>query len=138
MSASGNEWVFVVVFFASYLAVTLGEIYWLSRKGVPIRRAMIFVFSSNFVTITVGLFVTLLIFALILAGTENAGGGTGSLLTFLGALTFPVLLMALLRRLLIPTLRIEHVGKPLPYAIASTLMFFAVAAGVPALYLFLF
>ena len=142
MSGSNKDWIFVVVFFAIFLAMTLGEIYLLSRKGVAIRRAMIFVFSSNFVTITVGFFVTLLIFGLILAATGNddpqtPGGEVGKWGLFLVALLFPVFLMTVVRRLLIPSLRIDQVGMPLSYSIASTLAFFAVVVGVPALFLYL-
>jgi hypothetical protein len=43
--------------------------------------------------------------------------------------------MAAVRRLLIGGLRIEQISRPLPYAILSTVVFFAMVCGLPAILL---
>ena len=144
MSGSGKEWIFVILFFAIFLPATLGEIYWLIQsKTVQPRRAMILVFSSNFVTITLGFVVTFLIFGVLLAvawdqNTEMPGGETATWGAFLAALAFPILLMAGVRRLLISALRIEQISRPTPFAIASSLLFFALVVVIPILFLYFF
>jgi hypothetical protein len=139
MTGVSQDWIFVAVFFGAFLVVTVGEIYWLTTKlQVPAKKALTTVLLSNFGTITLGFFVTFIIFGLLLAFTaaENAGvGATGTWLAFIAALAFPFLLMAGVRRLLIGGLRIDQIGRPLPYALLSTVIFFAAVFGIPAIYL---
>jgi len=138
MTGLSQDSIFVAVFFGAFLVVTAGEIYWLTSKlQVPMKKALTIVLLSNFGTITLGFFVTFVIFGLLLAlTTENAVvGGTGTRLAFIAALAFPFLLMAGIRRLLIGGLRIEQIARPLPYAILATVIFFAVVFGIPAIFL---
>ena len=144
MTGPGKEWVFVVVFFAAFIAVTLAELYWLSeRKSVPIRRAMIVVFSSNFLTITLGFLVSFIIFGVMLAAasdqnTEMRGGDAAAWTAFIAALAFPLLLSAGTKRGLLSMLKVDQIPKPLSYSILSSLIFFAAVIGLPFLFLFLF
>jgi hypothetical protein len=144
MTGPGKEWIFVVVFFAAFIAVTLADLYWLSlRKMVPIRPAMTVIFSSNFLTITLGFLVSFLIFGLLLAAVSNDGaqmplGNVGTWAAFMAALAFPYLLMAGARRGLISLLRIEQITKPVSYSLISALVFFAAVIGLPVAFLFLF
>jgi hypothetical protein len=141
MSGVSQDWIFVAVFFGAFAAVTAGEIYWLASKlQVPPRKALTTVFLSNFATITLGFFVTFIIFGILLAvawdeNTEMAGGNAGTWVAFIAALSFPFLLMAAIRRLLIGGLKIEQISRPLPYAIISTIIFFAIVCGLPAILL---
>ncbi|MDI1242699.1 MAG: hypothetical protein PSX80_12355 [bacterium] len=139
MTGVSQDGIFVAVFFGAFLIVTAGEIYWLTYNlQVPIRKALITVLISNFGTITLGFFVTFIIFGILLAltATENAGeGNTGAWPAFIAALAFPFLLMACVRRLLIGGQHIEQITRPLPYAIVSTLIFFLAVCGVMAIFL---
>lgn len=139
MTGVSQDSIFVAVFFGAFFAVTVGEVYWLTSKlQVPMKKAMTIVLLSNFGTITLGFFVTVVIFGLLLAFTsaENAGiGTTGPWLAFAAALAFPFLLMAGVRRLLIGGMGIEQIGRPLLYANLSTLIFFAAVFGIPGIFL---
>lgn len=139
MTGVSQDWIFVAVFFGAFLVVTAGEIYWLTSKlQVPMKKALTTVLLSNFGTITLGFFVTFVIFGVLLALTsaENAGvSTTGTRLAFIAALAFPLLLMAGVRRVLIGGLRIEQIARPLLYALLSTLVFFAAVFGIPAIFL---
>ena len=92
MTGVSQDWIFVAVFFGAFLVVTAGEIYWLTSKlQVPVKKALTTVLLSNFGTITLGFFVTFVIFGLLLAFTsgENAGvGATGTWLAFIVAPAF--------------------------------------------------
>jgi hypothetical protein len=138
MSAS-NDWIFIAVFFGAFSVVTVGEVYWLvQRLAVPLKKALTTVLLPNFITITLGFFVTFIIFGFLLAFAveENAGGGgAGTWAVFIAALGFPFLLMATIRRLLIGGLRIEYIARPLRYSVISTLIFFAAVFGPPAIFL---
>ncbi len=139
MSGGSQDWIFVAVFFGAFAAVTLGEIYWLiSSRYVPTTKVLTLVFLSNFATITLGFFVTFIIFGLLLAFADGENGGVGSggtTIAFIAALGFPFLLMAAIRRLLIGGMRISQISKPLPYSLLSTVIFFSVAFGLPAIFL---
>jgi len=143
MSETSKDWIIVGAFFAAFILVTAGEVYWLTRKlAVPAKKALTTVFLSNFLTITLGFLVTFVLFAVLFAvawdeNTTMPGGEPASWATFIAAVAFPVLLMTGVRRLLIGGLRIEQITRPLPYAIVSTLIFFAVVFGIPAIFLVL-
>ena len=138
MSGVSQDWLIIGVFFAAFVLVTVGDVYWLTQKrAVPSKKALTVVFLSNFVTITLGFLVSFIIFGILLAftGGENAGIGTAGMWTaFVAALGFPLLLMAATRRLLIAGMRIEEIPRPLPYAILSTLIFFAAVFGISAIF----
>lgn len=137
MSGVSQDWIFVAIFFGAFIAVTVGEIYWLtSSLNVSLKKALTAVFLPNFATITLGFFVTFVIFGIILAvawdeNTDMPGGDAGTWVAFIAALAFPFLLMIAIRRLLIGGMRIEQISRPLSYAVISTLVFFATAIILP-------
>ena len=141
MSGVSQDWLFIGVFFGAFVLVTVGDVYWLTQKrAVPSKKALTIVFLSNFLTITLGFLVSFIIFGILLAvawdeNTTMPGGDTGTWLAFIAALGFPMLLMSAIRRLLITGLRIDQIARPLPYAILSTLIFFAAVFGLPAIFL---
>ena len=143
MSGVSQDWIFVAVFFGAFIAVTAGEVYWLAGKlQVPVKKALTAVFLPNFATITLGFFVTFIIFGILFAvawdeNTHMPGGEAGMWIALAIAFGFPFLLMASIRRLLIAGMRIEQISRPLPYAIISTIIFFAAVCGLPALFLLL-
>lgn len=139
MSETTKDWIIVGAFFAAFVLVTAGEIYWLIQKlSVSAKKALVTVFLSNFLTITLGFLVTFLLFAVLFAvawdqNTTMPGGEAGAWAAFIVAVAFPVMLMAGTRRLLIAGLRIEQISRPLAYAIVSTLIFFLAVFGLPAI-----
>ena len=141
MSGPSQDWIFVAVFFSAFLIVTVGEVYWLAQRlAVPIKKALTTVFLSNFVTITLGFFVSFIIFGILFAvawdeNTEMPGGTAGMWSALAAALGFPMLLMAAIKRLLISGLRIDQIARPLAYAFVSTLIFFVAVFGLPAIFL---
>lgn len=141
MFGDSQQGTLVAVFFTAFLLVTAGEIYWLTQRlAVPIKKALTTVFLSNFVTITLGFFVSFIIFGILFAvawdeNSEMPSGEAGMWAALVGALGFPMLLMAAIKRLLLAGLRIEQIARPLAYAFVSTLIFFAAVFGLPAIFL---
>lgn len=141
MTGASQDWILIAAFFGAFFAVTAGEVFWMIRNlGVPAKKALVAVLLPNFLTITLGFFVSFIIFGILLAIT--AGDNTDLLIgqartwpAFVAALAFPLLLMAVARRLLIGGLRIEQIKSPLSYSIVSTLIFSAVVFGVSAIVL---
>ena len=148
MTGSTKEWIFVALFFGAFLILTLGELYWLNKKGgVGIRRAMIYVFSVNFTTITVGFFVSFIIFAVLLAiawdaNTPMPGGEAGATTTVIAMAVFPFLLMLGLRLLLIRLLSLRQtsglLSSPFKYSLLFSVLFFLFVVAVPTAFLFVF
>lgn len=145
MTSIGKEWLFIIVFFAGFLAISVGESLWLTKtKGVVPKRAGKFVLVPNFIIITAGLFVS---FILMIAVMMLAWDGTLSNMRspdlFAGALIaiailFPIILMVVIRRLLFRLLCGEGSSVPQSpwlYSILSTLAFFVVTFVPPILVL---
>ena len=140
MTGVSQDGIFVAVFFGAFAVVTIGEVYWLTRQlGVAMKKALTVVFLPNFGTITLGFFVTFVIFGLLLASAgDDADPSTyrvGTVAAFVAALSFPLLLMIAVRRALVAGLRIEQIERPLQYAAISTLVFFAAVLALPVLLL---
>lgn len=141
MTGASQDWIFIAAFFGAFAAVTAGEVFWLIRKlDVPAKKALIAVLLPNFLTITLGFFVSFIIFGILLAmtasdNTELLIGGAPMWPAFIAALAFPLILMVLARRILIGGLRVEQIESPLTYSIISTLIFSAFVFGVSAIIL---
>jgi hypothetical protein len=146
MSASTViEWLFVAVFFLCFFLMSIGEILWLRRKvGVDLKRALIFVLSANFITITVGFFGSFVIFGVILAMAWDGSlekmpaGNVGIWAVLAVAILFPIVLMMLWKRLLLKLLKFPVVldnraaVRPWRYSVGASILFFLVVIGVPA------
>lgn len=141
MTGASQDWIIIAAFFGAFFAVSAGEVFWLIRKlGVPAKKALVAVLLPNFLTITLGFFVSFIIFGILLALTASDNtdlliGGARTWPAFIAALVFPLILMAVTRRLLIGGLRIGQIASPLTYSIVSTLIFSAVVFGVSVIVL---
>ena len=133
------EWLFVFVFFVCFFIACVGEILWLRRKpGIELKRALIFVLSSNFITITVGFFVSFVIFAILLmlawdGSIEKLPGGEASMIGLVAVMAlFPIVLMMLWKRLLLKLLKFTaDIISPWRYSLAASILFFVVVIGIP-------
>lgn len=147
MSSTGKEWLFVIIFFVGFTLVTVAEVLWLTRnKFVSPKQAATFVLVPNFVVITAGMFVSFVIFAVILA---LAGDGTAAKLPApdltMGlmvalAVLIPIGMMILIRRLMFRLLQGEgtRIGfSPWGYSLLSTIVFSIIVFAPPPL-IFLF
>lgn len=142
MSATSKEWLVVLVFFLSIFSVTAVEAIWLSRKNIAsLSIALSFSILSNTITITVGFFVSLVIFGVILAmawdgSLQNVPAGDFTIWSAVVVATlFPVLLLALAKRLLSSVFKLD-LSRRWMYSTASSLIFFFIIIGVPALLIY--
>ena len=145
MSSSASEWIVVVLFFAGFIAFTMGETVWLNKKAnLAVRTATAFAAITNFLCITVGFFISFAIFAVILAkawdgSLQNIRGGDASIWTAVTtALLAPFMLLLLTKRLLLKLFRVATIMNPWGYAVASSLVFFLCVLALPSLFTFLF
>lgn len=147
MSSTGKEWLFVIIFFVGFTLITVAEVLWLTRKkGVSPKRAATYVLVPNFVVITAGMFVSFVIFAVILALAWDETASklpapdlTMGLMVALAVL-IPIVMMILIRRLMFRLLQGEEtrVGiSPWVYSLLSTIVFFIIVFAPPPL-IFLF
>lgn len=143
MSGNTKEWLVVIIFFLCVFGATLVEAFWLSRKNTAsFSRALTFSILSNTITVTAGFFVSFVIFGVILAmawdgSLEKVPAGDFTVWTavVIGAL-FPVLLLALAKRLLASVFKLA-LARPSVYSTASALLFFFIIIGVPTLFIYL-
>jgi len=145
MSSSASEWIVVVLFFAGFIAFTMGETVWLNKKAnLAVRTATAFAAITNFLCITVGFFISFAIFAVILAmawdgSLQNVRGGDASIWAAVAiAFITPFVLLLLTKRLFLKLFRIERVKSAWGYAVASSLDFFLCVLALPSLFTFLF
>jgi len=147
MSGSAKEWIFVALFFAMLFAVSIAEIFWLTRKSIDLRRALIAVFIPNFLTITLGFLFTFVVFGILLAvawdeNTTMPGGDAATWALLSLGVAFPLLLMTGIKYLLVRVLKFSSISErftsPFRYSFLSSLVFFIVVVVLPCLSLFLF
>lgn len=144
MSSNTKEWLTVAVFFIGFFAFTIGETYWLSRID-PAKRGRFFAFAfvSNIFSVSVGFFVSFVIFGVLMAlawdgSLEKVSGGDAGIWAAVAvAAIFPVLLLTLAKRLLFRGLKLTDVPRPWLYSISASLLFFVVVIGLPFLFVYL-
>jgi hypothetical protein len=145
MSSSASEWIVVALFFAGFVAFTVGETAWLKNKAnIPTRIATTFSVITNFLCITLGFFISFAIFAVVLAmawdgSLQNVRGGDVSIWAAVTiALLIPFVLLFLTKRLLLKLFHIESVKNGWGYSLSSSLIFFLCVLALPSLFTFLF
>ena len=143
MSSNTKEWITVAVFFIGFFAFTFGEMYWLSRGDTAKRgRFFAFAFVSNIFSVSVGFFVSFIIFGVLMAmawdgSLETIPSGDGGIWAAVAvAAIFPVLLLTLAKRLLFRGLKLTDVPRPWLYSIAASILFFLVVIGLPFLFVY--
>src|SRR5437879_9316215 len=141
MSSATTEWIAVVVFFAGFFAFTIGECYWLSRKkSSSCGRFVAFSFVSNIFSVSIGFFVSFLIFGLLLmlawdGSIQRLPTGEAAIWLAVGvAAIFPPVLLILAKRLLMRLLKLNEISRPWVYSILASTAFFFIVLVLPALF----
>lgn len=144
MESKTTEWLIIILFFACFFAFTAGEVWWLSRKrGVIAGKAFAFSFASNIFCITVGYFISIVVFFLFLAtvvggSMENVGiGGTALAAAVVCSLVFSFLVLTLAKFLLLRLFKFENIQHHLKYSAAASLIFFLVVTLIPGIIVYL-
>ncbi len=143
MSSNTKEWITVAVFFIGFFAFTIAEAYWLSRSDTAKRgRFFAFAFVSNIFSVSVGFFVSFIIFGVLMAlawdgSLEKIPSDSAGIWTAVAvAAVFPILLLTLAKRLLFRGLKLADVTRPWLYSVAASLLFFVVVIGLPFLFVY--
>jgi len=138
MNANTGEWLIVLLFFVCFFGFIAGEVWWLSRKrGVEVGKAVGFSFASNIFCITVGFFVSMVIFFVMLAmawdgSLQNVKGGNMSIwAAIIVAAIFPIVVLTLAKFLLLKLFRFENIQDHLKYSALASLVFFFAVSVIP-------
>lgn len=140
-----SESVFVILFFAGFVIFTIGESLWLSRiKGVNGRKAVALSALSNSLCITLGFFVSFIIFEIIFAmawdgSLQNVSGGDVSIwAAVIAGCLAPYVLLLLTKRLLVKVLAIDSIARPFGYAALASLLFLVAVLAPPSIFTYFF
>jgi hypothetical protein len=143
MSGQSTEWLIVAIFFACFFAFTLAEAGWLSRHGsASYGKAFAFSFATNTFSISVGFFISFVIFAVLLAlawdGTLGQASPNDARIwaAVVAAALFPMVLLLLAKRLALRLFKMS-VASPWVFSGIASLVFMVLVAGVPVLFLYL-
>jgi len=138
MDSNTTQWLIVVLFFACFFAAIAVEVRWLSKKhGVVPGKAVAFSFTSSIFCITVGFFVSMVIFFVILAmawdgSLQDIKGGDASIWGAIAvAAVFPFLILTLAKFLLLKLFKFESITSPLKYSAIASLGFVLAVTVIP-------
>jgi hypothetical protein len=138
MTGVSKDWIVVVAFFVGFFAFTIAETAWINRRtaaGFP--RSLFVAFGSNIFTITVGYFVSFLIMGVVFAvvwdqSIDQIPAPNAFLWTAIAAAALiPILLLALIKRLLVKAAKLEHIERPWLYSFLSAFLFNISVAAIP-------
>ncbi len=130
----------VIAFFVGFFAFTTAETMWLNRRtdaGFP--RSVFVASSSNVFAITVGYFVSFLIIGVIFAvvwdqSIDQISAPNAFLWTAItAAVLFPVLVAAVIKRLLIKAAKLDRIERPWLYSLLAAFLFNVSATIAPGL-----
>ncbi|MGD9588562.1 MAG: hypothetical protein AB7Q37_04220 [Pyrinomonadaceae bacterium] len=141
MSANTLEWLVVAIFFACFFAYTFLETGWLNKKnGVPFGKALAFSFATNILCISVGFFISFIIFGVLLAlawdGTLGQVDGNDWRIwaaSLTGAFA-PLLLLIVAKRVGLRLIVPNDLDLPWLYSAASSVIFLLFVVSVPVLF----
>lgn len=141
MSANTLEWLVVAIFFACFFVYTFLETGWLNKKnGVPFGRAFAFSIATNILCISVGFFISFIIFGVLLAlawdGTLGQVDGNDWRIwaaSLTGAFA-PLVLLIIAKRVGLKLIGPGAVGQPLLFSTASAVIFLLFVVSVPVLF----
>jgi magnesium-transporting ATPase (P-type) len=145
MTGVSKDWLVVIVFFVGFFVFTTLETMWIARRtsaGFP--RSLFVSFSSNVFAITVGYFVSFLIMGVVFAVVwDESIDQIPSPNAFLwaavsAAIIFPILLSALIRRLLLKVAKLDAIPLPWSYSFAVAIIFNIGVIIIPALFAYFF
>lgn len=137
------EWLVFLSFFLLVIGFMFAEAVWISKKGwASFGKSFAFSALSNFIGLSVGLFVFFLVMGLFmmfsLDGTTQRAfdspiGGPVAIAILIFATFLTPLLLILCKRIFLSILKIQT-GKPAwLYALASSILILVVSLGVPVL-----
>jgi len=141
MSAKTLEWLVVAIFFGCFFIYTILETAWLNKKNdVPVGKAFAFSFATNILCISVGFFLSFIIFGVLLAlawdGTLGQVSGNDWRIwaaSLTGAFA-PLVLLIVAKRVGLRFVGRGAVGQPLLFSAASAVIFLLFVVSVPVLF----
>lgn len=143
MSTNTVEWMAVGLFFACYFIFSIIESGWLNKaNGIPFGKAFAFSFATNTLSITIGFFISFVIFGVLLAlawdGTLGRMSGNDWRIwaASLAGAFFPLALLILAKRLGLKLFKMETVGLPWLFATAASVVFLLFVTAVPVLFVY--
>lgn len=138
MSGVAKEWLVVIIFFAAFFALTIAEAAWLNKKsGSGLPRAFATALLPNLFAITVGFFVSFMIFAVILAmawdGSLQTVPGNDATIwaAVIAAILFPLVILTFAKRVALRLSKLVGISGPWVYSFAASLIFLLVVVGLP-------
>lgn len=143
MSTNTVEWVAVGLFFTCFFLFSVMESGWLNKaNGIPFGKAFAFSFATNTFSITIGFFVSFVIFGVLLAlawdGTLGQMSGNDWRIwtaAVTGAL-FPLVLLILAKRIGLKIFKMDMVGLPWLFAATASVVFLLFVTAVPVLFVY--
>lgn len=143
LSATTIEWLAVGLFFAGLFAFSLLEGGWLNQfSRVPFGKAFAFAFATNTFAISIGFFVSFVIFAVLLmlafgGSFEGLSGNDWRIWTavIIGAL-FPFILLTLAKRLALKIFKMPSVENRWLFSMAAAAVFLIVNTSLPVLFVY--
>ena len=134
------QWIPMLLFFALFIAVLFGEIWWLKGKGwATAGKAAAFVCLSDFLSFAIGsfiVFIILLVMFMAVMGPAGRGSDTGDgfyIAAISLAVIIPPVLLFLLKRVLLAVLKIKSGKAAWTYSLLSSLLILTVCLIPPPL-----
>ncbi len=143
MSSNTVEWLAVAIFFICFFGLTVLEAFWLNKKNlIPFPRVFSFSFVTNILSVSVGFFVSFLIFVvlfmLVFDGSlqELPPNDLRLWAAVIIAALFPLLLLILAKRLMLHFFKLASVRSPWLFSIAASVVFMLTVSAVPSLFIY--
>ena len=143
MSSNTVEWLAVALFFICFFGFSVLESFWLNKKHlIPFPRAFSFSFVTNIFSVSVGFFVSFVIFAVLFmlawdGSLQELPPNDLRLWTAVAvAALFPLLLLILAKRLMLYFFKLASAGSPWLFSIAASVVFMLTVSAVPFLFIY--
>lgn len=144
MESNTREWIAVGLFFVAFFAFTFGEVFYLSRgESNRLGRSFMFAFVSNILSVSVGFFVSFLIFGVVMMLVFDGSiqsmptGEYGIATALIIAAIFPPILLIFGKAIAFRLLKIDFVERKWLYSIVVSIAFFMVVSALPFLFIYL-
>ena len=144
MDSTTREWIAVGLFFVAFFVFTIGEAFYISGGDrLKLGRSFTFAFVSNILSVSVGFFVSFIIFGIVMMVVFDGSvqsiptGEYGIATALIIAAVFPPILLILGKIVAFRLLKIDFVERKWPYSIAVSIIFFVFVSAVPFLFIYL-
>jgi len=133
--SAGQDFLFYLAFFVSFLLVTLAETEWLRRRTKAATFPLLLVtFTSNILSLILSyLFLYLFFLIGVIAFGARETIALSLLIYLAGTLAITALPLATIKRLLVKLVRINGLTRPWTYAFVAAIAFQLSALGLPVL-----